>query len=152
MKILRTLTFWMALTLLSLTCNASDYYFRTVDARDGLADNFVRDIVSDSYGYIWFSTINGLSRYDGYRFSNYMPHLFGGRSNDISFIRETADTTLWMMCEGELFSYQRDEDQWKKDGAERLKKLGVEGKMRTFYVDDRHHLWAATEMGLYHYD
>ena len=152
MKILRTLTYWMALTLLSLTCNASDYYFRTVDARDGLADNFVRDIVSDSYGYIWFSTINGLSRYDGYRFSNYMPHLFGGRSNDISFVRETADTTLWMMCEGELFSYQRDEDQWKKDGAERLKKLGVEGKMRTFYVDDRHHLWAATEMGLYHYD
>lgn len=56
-----------------LPCSATDIFFQTIDAKDGLADNFVRDITRDTYGYIWLSTINGISRYDGYRLTNYMP-------------------------------------------------------------------------------
>ena len=152
MKLLRTLTLWMVFALSSVMCNASDFFFRTVDVKDGLADNFVRDVVSDSYGMIWFSTINGLSRYDGYRFSSYMPISFGGRVNDVTFVRETADTTLWMVCANELYTYQHAEDRWEKDGADRLRKLGVKGNVKVFYVDDRHHLWVITELGLFHYD
>lgn len=75
-------------------CSATDIFFQTIDTKDGLADNFVRDITRDTYGYIWIATINGLSRYDGYRLTNYMPILFGGSANDVSMVRETADTTL----------------------------------------------------------
>jgi len=131
---------------------ATDIFFQTIDAKDGLADNTVRDITRDSYGYIWVSTINGLSRYDGYRMTNYMPMQAGGRANDVMAVSETADTTLWMVSVRELFTYDRVKDVWQKDGAERLDKLGVEGKMSLFYVDDRHNLWVVTEMGLYHYD
>ena len=148
---LRKLTLWLFLATF-LTCPASNYYFRTVDVKGGLSDNFVRDIVRDSYGYIWFSTINGLSRYDGYRFCNYMPQDLGSHDNDVTFVRETADSTLWMSCAGELFTYMRAMNTWQKDGAAQLKKLGVEGTARVFYVDDRHNLWVATEHGLYHYD
>lgn len=62
-------------------CSATDIFFQTIDTKDGLADNFVRDITRDTYGYIWIATINGLSRYDGYRLTNYMPILFGGRAS-----------------------------------------------------------------------
>ena len=133
-------------------CFATDIFFQTIDAKDGLADNFVRDIARDSYGYIWISTINGLSRYDGYRLTNFMPMQFGGSGNDVSVVRETADTTLWMVSVHDLYTYDRKRNTWKKDGATRLAELGVEGTMRLFYVDDRHNLWVATEMGLYHYD
>ena len=129
-----------------------DYSFSTIDVKNGLADNFVRDVTRDSYGYIWLSTINGLSRYDGYRFCNYMPQQYGAYSNDVIGVRETADSTLWMMAGGELFSYQRDEGTWLKDGATRLARLGIEGKMRTISVDEGGQLWVATQYGLYNYD
>ena len=151
MKKLRAFAIWVALLPL-FTCTASNFFFRTVDVKDGLADNFVRDISRDSYGYIWISTIHGLSRYDGYRFFNYMPHEFGGLTDDISFVRESADTTLWMQCEGELYTYAREIDTWKKDGASRLTQLGLKGTVRVFYVDDRGNLWVATEQGLFLYD
>ena len=133
-------------------CKATDIFFQTIDAKDGLADNFVRDITRDTYGYIWLSTINGLSRYDGYRLTNYMPLQFGGSGNDVSVVRETADTTLWMVSVHDLYTYDRKNNTWQKDGASRLADLGVEGTMRLFYVDDRRNLWVATETGLYHYD
>jgi ligand-binding sensor domain-containing protein/two-component sensor histidine kinase len=38
---------------------------------DGLAQNTVNRIVRDSRGFLWFCTEDGLSRYDGYTFTNY---------------------------------------------------------------------------------
>src|SRR5712671_3832743 len=37
---------------------------------DGLANNAVHSIASDSRGFLWFATAEGLSRFDGYGFSN----------------------------------------------------------------------------------
>ena len=132
---LRTLTLWVVLAPL-LTCSASNYFFRTVNVKDGLADNFVRDITRDSYGYIWLSTLNGVSRYDGYRFCNYMPLDFGGRTNDVAFVRETADSVLWMSCTGDLFTYARETGIWRKDGKEQLARLGVKGSAKVKKVDE----------------
>ncbi len=46
---------------------------------DGLAHNTVNKIVRDSRGFLWFCTAEGLSRFDGYGFTNYgtndgLPH------------------------------------------------------------------------------
>ncbi len=43
---------------------------RSLDVRDGLAHGHVSSILQDSWGYLWFGTWEGLSRFDGYRFSN----------------------------------------------------------------------------------
>ena len=37
----------------------------------GLAHNRVKRIVQDSHGFLWFCTAAGLSRFDGYQFTNY---------------------------------------------------------------------------------
>jgi ligand-binding sensor domain-containing protein len=37
---------------------------------DGLAHNAVNRIVRDSRGSLWFCTADGLSRFDGYTFTN----------------------------------------------------------------------------------
>src|SRR2546426_11512331 len=44
---------------------------RRFSVNDGLANNAVRCIFQDSKGYLWFGTNDGLSRFDGYRFTNY---------------------------------------------------------------------------------
>ncbi len=38
---------------------------------NGLSSSEVYDIIQDDWGYIWFSTDNGLTRYDGYTFKHY---------------------------------------------------------------------------------
>lgn len=53
--------------------------FKTYSAADGLASDDVIKIVADSHGFLWFCTVEGLSRFDGYRFKNYtqeqgLPH------------------------------------------------------------------------------
>ena len=132
------------------------WFFHSVDVRDGLADNFVRDITTDSKGYVWLSTINGLSRYDGYSFLNFHPQQWGGQSGDVTLVRETADGILWAVSSDELFTYHRDSQTWHKDGAELLRQTGIEDseklkvKSDNFYVDDNGDLWIATERVLYH--
>ena len=145
------MTIWVVLASF-LTCPASNYFFRTVNVKDGLADNFVRDVVRDSHGYIWLSTLNGVSRYDGYRFCNYAPLDFGGNTNDVIFVRETADSTIWMRCTNEFFTYDQKAGTWRKEGKEKLAQLGMKGVAKVLYVDDRHNLWVVTDYGIYHYD
>lgn len=137
----------------SQTSGAKGWFFHTINVKDGLSDNYVRDIYHDSEGYTWFSTINGLSRYDGYRFLNYQPQKSGGRSADVLMVRETADGTLWMICPNDIFTFDRIERQWNIDGKEKLKQMGIEGEnISSFYVDEDGDLWVVTEKGLYHQD
>src|SRR5215470_16459061 len=44
---------------------------RRYDVSDGLAHGHVKAIHQDRKGYLWFGTMEGLSRFDGYRFTNY---------------------------------------------------------------------------------
>lgn len=47
------------------------YTFTHYTTANGLADNSVNSIVQDSRGFIWFSTREGLSRFDGTGFKNF---------------------------------------------------------------------------------
>ncbi len=42
-----------------------DFKFHHLNTSNGLPDNVVRDIFQDSKGYLWFSTTNGIVKYDG---------------------------------------------------------------------------------------
>jgi ligand-binding sensor domain-containing protein/signal transduction histidine kinase len=44
---------------------------KTYTVADGLAHDEVAKIVQDSHGFLWFCTTEGLSRFDGYRFTTY---------------------------------------------------------------------------------
>lgn len=61
----------LILSLCSLFLNARDYITYTLNKSDGLSDSYVRDIVQDqAKGYLWFATLNGLNKYDGYKITN----------------------------------------------------------------------------------
>ena len=44
---------------------------KTYTTADGLPRDHINRIVQDSKGFLWFSTSEGLSRFDGYKFTNY---------------------------------------------------------------------------------
>lgn len=51
--------------------NDYNFQFRTYTTSDGLAHNMVKKCRSDSRGFLWIITENGLSRFDGHQFRNY---------------------------------------------------------------------------------
>lgn len=59
------------LLLAWLPVRAQQLPVRRYDVSDGLANSQVMAIRQDRKGYLWFGTWEGLSRFDGYRFTNY---------------------------------------------------------------------------------
>jgi signal transduction histidine kinase/ligand-binding sensor domain-containing protein len=74
---------------------AQQYPFVHYTPKDGLASNRVRNIYQDSKGRIFFSTLNGLSVYDGARFTNYTTE--DGLSSDIiNCVMEMGNDSIWI--------------------------------------------------------
>jgi ligand-binding sensor domain-containing protein len=44
---------------------------RVYSTVDGLPSNEINCVKRDSHGFLWFCTAGGLSRFDGYTFTNY---------------------------------------------------------------------------------
>ncbi len=68
---------------------------------DGLAHNAVNRIVRDSRGFMWFCTNEGLSRFDGYTFTNYGVEQ-GLPSALVVDLLETRDGVYWVATAGGL--------------------------------------------------
>ena len=83
------------LTAIPLPAGAQRLPVKTYTTADGLPNNHIQRIVSDSRGFIWFCTREGLSRYDGYGFTNYgLDH--GLPSAVVNDLLETRDGTYWV--------------------------------------------------------
>ena len=59
------------LLFISYSAAAQEGVYKKFSVDDGLPSSEVYDIYQDESGYIWFATDKGLSRYNGYEFSNY---------------------------------------------------------------------------------
>jgi signal transduction histidine kinase/ligand-binding sensor domain-containing protein/DNA-binding response OmpR family regulator len=83
---------------------------------DGLAQGFVTSILQDQKGYLWFSSRNGLSKFDGYTFRNYKAYPGDGcslKSNRIISIRENASGDIWCHeYDHRLFLFDRKEERF----------------------------------------
>src|SRR5689334_1072111 len=56
---------------LASASRAEQLPIKTYTSADGLVRDQINHIVRDSLGFLWFCTSDGLSRFDGYSFSNY---------------------------------------------------------------------------------
>lgn len=78
------------------------YNFSSITMEDGLLHNFIDDVYKDHQGFLWLSTSNGLSRYDGYEFTHYNAKTspVALKSNFISQVCEDNFNRLWIVSEG----------------------------------------------------
>ena len=87
---------------------------------DQLASSLISCIGQDKYGYVWIGTENGLSKFDGYRFTNYYMNNTGdGDStqlidNDIADIFSDGEGRLWIGCDKGLMQYDFINDNFKR--------------------------------------
>lgn len=60
-------------SFISLALAANEWLsFQHFSQQDGLADNYVEQIVEDENGFIWFATHSGLCRFDGRNFKTFL--------------------------------------------------------------------------------
>ena len=62
--------------------DGSTIRFRRFSTEDGLSQTMVTRIVQDDQGFIWFASLYGLNRYDGYKFKTFKHE--PGRPNSLS--------------------------------------------------------------------
>jgi ligand-binding sensor domain-containing protein/signal transduction histidine kinase len=72
---------------------------RSYGLADGLPSTFIEHIVSDSRGLLWFSTRDGLARFDGARFVTYGID-DGLPVPTVNFLLETPSHTYWVATNG----------------------------------------------------
>ncbi|MCU1265636.1 MAG: liaS 2 [Acidobacteria bacterium] len=77
---------------------------KTYTVADGLAHNEVNKIVKDSRGFLWFCTADGLSRFDGYTFTNFgtdqgLPHA------NVTDLLETRSGEYWVATYGGIVRF-----------------------------------------------
>ncbi|HEV8368601.1 MAG TPA: two-component regulator propeller domain-containing protein [Pyrinomonadaceae bacterium] len=138
---------------------------RTYTTADGLPRDLVLRIVRDSHGFLWFCTGDGLSRFNGYEFTNYgvehgLPHPF------INDLIETRRGVYWVATNGGGVarfnpSPLRNEQPQIRNQQSANRNLftaypvGDElatNNVNVLYEDRKEQLWAGTDAGLFHLD
>lgn len=131
------------IVLLSVPASAERWPIRTYTTADGLANDRVDRGTRDHLGYLWFATIDGVSRFDGQRFESFgvRDGLPSSAANDI---RATRSGVIWVATDAGL--------AWL-DPATRGTRLSfhavaTEGAAIALAEDGDGRLWAATTRGL----
>lgn len=90
---------------------------------DGLSQSEVRTINRDSHGMMWFGTLDGLNRFDGYEFKKFVRNPFdeSSLSNDIiNTTFEDSNRDIWVGTNRGLNRFS-----FKKGNVERIKLTGA---------------------------
>ncbi len=80
--------------ILSINGFTQDPIYHHYTTSNGLSSSEVYDIIQDDWGYIWFSTDNGLTRYDGYSFNHYSTN-DGLTNNTVFNFFKSDDGKIW---------------------------------------------------------
>ncbi|HET9745604.1 MAG TPA: two-component regulator propeller domain-containing protein, partial [Chitinophagaceae bacterium] len=121
---------------------AQQYPFVHYTPKDGLISNNIRNIYQDSKGRLYFASMNGLSVYDGARFSNYTSA--NGLHHDIvNCVMEMGNDSLWVVTNnGKIQSLSNG----------KLKSIAFDSPLPiidNLIRDENGSLYAASEQGIF---
>jgi len=101
----------------SIFAQGEGLQFEHLTVADGLPNNHIICIIQDHLGFLWFTTQNGLVKYDGYTFKMYTPepnnpHSISTRNPFV--VLEDHLGNLWISSMGEgLIKFDRDAEIFK---------------------------------------
>lgn len=89
----------VTLIFFAFSIHAERLPIKTYTVADGLAHNNVHPMFQDAKGFLWLATAEGLSRFDGYGFTNYgiedgLGHIF------VNHIAVDRRGRLWVATNG----------------------------------------------------
>lgn len=149
----KTFIFFLMIIICRMSLTAEELLsFRNYNVHLGLSDNFIQNILRDHNGFMWFATLNGLNRYDGYKFKHYTLSENGTFNNDIRSIKDDADGNIWIEGARGWFFYNQSKDLIDENIFTILEKYGIDKKPEYISIDEQRNLWCVSESILYYYD
>lgn len=166
---MRLLFIFFTITISSWTLAQEYAQITHYGVEEGLMEHTVSSGMQDAYGYIWFSTHNGLVRYDGQRFVTYKARP-GDQcplpTNTIDYAEELPNHNILCQSQGKFYEFNRETSTFKylrrnttnttHDDtvdpvvAEKISKLkefeGVDYKIRL--IDRQGGVWVRSSRGL----
>jgi ligand-binding sensor domain-containing protein len=125
-----------------------DIKFHHITVDDGLPSNTVNSVIRDSRGFIWIASENGVSRYDGYTFSNFRSNeddQYSISSNIAYAVFEDKKARLWVGSVNGLDLLNRTMDRFDKHFFKGI-------PVRAIYQDSHGNVWIGSDGGLYLYE
>lgn len=118
--------------------------------KDGLSQSSPYHMLTDSRGFLWLGTQDGVNRYDGHRFRVYKPDVrdpHSLRGVNVAGIVEDKQGNIWVGTEQGLNRYDRATDRFSLIRTSSRKR-----RASPFYASD-HEIWFSSEgEGLMVYD
>lgn len=128
--------------------------FQSFSIPQGLSSSTCLEVVQDSEGFLWFGTIDGLNRYDGYDFEIFrpIPGDAGSISNNrINALTEDAFGNLWIGTSNGLNVYDRKKERFYRINLSSTSAQGTHVQdviNDLLYHRETNELWVATKNGL----
>lgn len=138
--------------LISALSADAQFVFEHFGTEDGLSHTYIRQIHRDSQGMLWICTDNGLSRYDGYTFTNFFSipgDTTSPPNNSFRSVTESADGRLWFGFWGGVATMDPRTLRFERKNL--YFKNGMD-KVQNIYCDSKQRIWVATWLGHYVYD
>lgn len=133
------------------------YSFSRLNVLNGLSNNQINSIFKDGRGFMWFGTMSGLNRYDGYNFKIFKYH--NGDSTTISddYINEIFPGprhTLWISTPGGWNIFDSYTEKFSSHLQKALHEMGLPNESFTNIIPDgKNNFWFVFPgKGLYKYD
>jgi ligand-binding sensor domain-containing protein/signal transduction histidine kinase len=126
--------------------HATDIRFAHISTAEGLSQIRVMNIVQDDLGFMWFGTLVGLNRFDGYTFKVFVherdnPNSLSGV--DIESLFKDRDGALWIGCEQAVDRFDPKTETFIHFPVPMVKQISQ---------DRAGLLWFSTDRGLYRLD
>lgn len=131
--------------------------FKNLSTEDGLSNNSVQAIIQDTQGFMWFGTLDGLNKYDGYEFRIFRHNKNSTTSlgdNNVLSLYEDSSGYLWIGTASGLDRLDRETGnfihyQLQLPDPNNISEAGVQAILK----DRSGRLWVGTKGGgLYQYN
>ena len=125
------------------------YYFNHYQVEGGLSNNSVECSIQDDDGFLWFGTINGLNRFDGYTFKTFYNDPGDSTSIGSNFIRclyNDSHGTIWVGTDKGVYTYDKVGEKF------RLIRNLPEGNCTQIICDARGQFWFIIDLYVYRLD
>lgn len=149
--------FFFIFCLVNTNINYSQYSnlkFENYDLTENISSSTCLEIFQDSEGFMWFGTIDGLNRYDGYNFEVYRPILNDPTSlsnNRINSILEDNNGYLWIGTSNGLNVFDKKRQSFYRVALHDQKSKLVDQSevVNDLLFDSKtKELWVATKKGV----